>query len=172
MMGGNGTAKLVREWVKGEFPKGFEVLDIGAGTSPALGATRAVDINRGLFTKNGKGLKKKVVIPKSLVEYINYDARCLPYEDEYFDRGISRWGIGARIHGLKPISELYRVLKKGGVVYIAILEEDKKYLLVTKRMLRQVGFNIIDVFDGEYIEGNGNGKEVKAKEFVIHAIKA
>lgn len=160
-------SRIGEEWAEGRYPKHFEVLDIGAGTSPAPGATRAVDANRDLFTKSGKRLKKKVEIPDSLIEYINYDASNLPYENDFFDRGISRWGIGARIKGLKPIRELFRVMKRKGEVYIAILEEDQETIPVTKRLLKKAGFEMIDVYTGEYSEGNG----VKAKEFIIHVRK-
>ncbi len=161
------SKQVVKEWVKGTFPKSWEIIDIGAGTSPAKGATRAVDSNRGLFTKDGKRLKKEVKLPSSLKEYINFDASALPYADESFERGISRWAIGARIHGEQPLRELYRVIKKGGEVYISILEEDKKYIPITIELLAKVGFVVINKYNGEYYEG----KNTRAKECIIHARK-
>lgn len=158
--------KVAREWGKGMFPEGFEVLDIGAGTTPAPGATRAVDIKRSLLTKQGK-LKKKIVIPPSLVEYINYDARRLPYSDQFFDRAISRWAIGARIKGIAVIREAHRVLKQNGEMYIAILEEDRTTIPPTKRNLRRAGFKILGIYKGEYLEGKGT----VAKEQIIHVCK-
>ena len=165
------ASKIVREWVKGKFPAGFEVLDIGAGTSPAPGTTRAVDSNHNLLTKRGK-LKKKVCIPGSLIEYANYDARSLPYDDSFFDRGISCWAIGARIKGIKVIRELYRVLKPGGEIYIAILEEDKETIPVTRKNLRRAGFKILETYTGKYSESrNGGQTTVEAMESIIHGIK-
>jgi len=158
--------QVVKEYVEGKYPESFEVIDIGAGHTPSEGATRAVDSNRNLFTKSGKGLKKKVAIPKSLKEYVNYDASNLPYEDEFFDRGISKWAIGARIMGIEPVRELYRVLKNGGEVYIAILEEDKKGVPITKENLRRVGFTVLKTYTGEYTETTN----IKI-EYVVHARK-
>ena len=174
--------RVAQEWVEGVFPRDFEVLDIGAGTSPAFGATRAVDINRDLFTKDGNRLKKKVEIPGSLVEYINYDARALPYGDGFFDRIISRWAIGARIKGIAVIREAYRVLKSGGEIYIAILEEDKQTIPPTKCNLKSVGFETLDIYNGEYSEeeclaprknnlSKNSVRKVIVKESVIHAKK-
>ena len=166
----NDSQRMAKEWCEGVFPVGFEVLDIGAGVSPALGATRAVDIRRDLFTKDGKRLKKMVDIPDSLVEYINFDAKSLPYEDGFFDRIISRWAIGARIKGIAVAREAYRVLKRGGEIYISILDEDKETMPPTRRNLRQIGFEILCVYKGEYSEWNGR-KDIMAKESVIHARK-
>lgn len=166
----NDSKRMVREWCEGVFPVGFEVLDIGAGISPALGATRAVDIRRDLFTKDGKRLKKMVGIPDSLIEYINFDAKSLPYGNEFADRIISRWSIGARIKGIAVIREVYRVLKWGGEMYISILDEDKETIPQTRCNLRRVGFEILGVYKGEYSEWNGQ-KDIMAKESIIHARK-
>ncbi len=166
----SGAAK---EWLEGDYPENFEVLDIGAGSKPAPGATRAIDITK----------PWKISESNSLKEYLVANAENIPYADEFFERVISRWAIGPRITGIKVYQELARVTKPGGEVYMSILEFEKWCIPTVKMNLRKTGFRILKVHTSVYknpftdLDKKPNiPKEVldseDITEYIIHAKKA
>jgi ubiquinone/menaquinone biosynthesis C-methylase UbiE len=73
------------------------------------------------------------------VEYETGMIETLPYEDEYFDRVVSRLVKYHIPETNKAFNEMYRVLKKGGKLILADIISDADY---QKKMLH----NTLEVF--------------------------
>jgi len=102
------------------------VLDIATGTGDlALGALRdtgcrvvGVDLSTGMLDQADRKARRYVDTNRYFL--INGDATALPFRDEIFDRAMVAFGIRnvARLDAC--LDELFRIIKKGGVM--AILE--------------------------------------------------
>ncbi|MDD5722976.1 MAG: bifunctional demethylmenaquinone methyltransferase/2-methoxy-6-polyprenyl-1,4-benzoquinol methylase UbiE [Syntrophales bacterium] len=102
------------------------VLDIATGTGDlALGALRdsrcrvvGIDLSAGMLEQAARKAWRYVDTNRYFL--INGDAITLPFRDETFDRAMVAFGIRNVIRLDRCLDELYRIIKKGGV--IAILE--------------------------------------------------
>lgn len=86
--------------------RGQRVLDIGAGTSPDIRATHAID-------------KEKPYDDFIDIDYkwgydFNNETVNLPYPSNYFDVVVSYGALGRNFHSYNICKEIYRVLKIGG----------------------------------------------------------
>ena len=101
------------------------VLDIATGTGDlALGALRdtrcrvvGIDLSTGMLEQ---AARKAGIYLNNRYFLINGDAITLPFRDEIFDRAMVAFGIRNVAMLDKCLDELYRIIKKGGM--IAILE--------------------------------------------------
>jgi len=85
--------------------RGQKVLDIGAGGSPDIRATHAIDLIKpektfGINYKHGYDFNK--------------ESTKLPYPSNYFDVVVSYGGLGLNFRSNALCNEIYRVLKPGG----------------------------------------------------------
>jgi len=102
------------------------VLDIATGTGDlALGALRdtrcrvvGIDLSAGMLERAARKARRYVDTDRYFL--INGDAITLPFRDETFDRAMVAFGIRNVARVDRCLDELYRIIKRGGV--IAILE--------------------------------------------------
>ena len=100
-------------------------MDIATGTGDlALGALRdtkcrvvGIDLSTGMLEQ---AARKARVYLNNRYFLINGDAITLPFRDETFDRAMVAFGIRNVARLDRCLDELYRIIKKGGI--IAILE--------------------------------------------------
>jgi demethylmenaquinone methyltransferase/2-methoxy-6-polyprenyl-1,4-benzoquinol methylase len=101
------------------------ILDVATGTGDlALGALRGsrcrvvgIDLSTGML---GQAARKAGVYLNNRYFLINGDAITLPFRDETFDRAMVAFGIRNVARLDRCLDELYRIMKKGGI--LAILE--------------------------------------------------
>lgn len=105
---------------------GSLVLDIATGTGDlALGALRdtdcrvvGIDLSTGMLEQADRKARRYVDANRYFL--INGDAVTLPFRDETFDRAMVAFGIRNVARLDRCLDEMYRIIKKGGI--IAILE--------------------------------------------------
>jgi len=148
---------VTQEWTDAKFVPGHTVLDIGAGMEPIGGATHAIDIDP---VKAGT-----VLAPGSLREYVIGDACRMPFKDKSFDRVVSRWAIGPVIDVVDPLacSEVCRVLKDDGLLYIAILERESECVPQLEETIRAVGMHVLYELTGTYVRAFDVSEAVGSK---------
>ncbi len=100
------------------------ILDVATGTGDlAIGALKAgpkeivgVDISKGMLEVGQKKIVKKGLGDKIKLMY--GDSENLPFEDNSFDSVMAAFGVRNFGNLSKGLSEMYRVTKPGGKVYI------------------------------------------------------
>lgn len=108
------------------------VLDIATGTGDfAVAATKlagvkvvGVDISEGMLEVGRKKIEKKGLAGS--VELLKADSENLPFEDKSFDAAIVGFGVRNFENLKKGLSEIYRVLKPGAVLYVLEFSKPKK----------------------------------------------
>jgi len=128
------------------------VLDIATGTGDlALGALRdtgcrvvGIDLSAGMLEQAARKARRYVDTTRYFL--INGDAVTLPFRDETFDRAMVAFGIRNVIRLDRCLDELFRIIKRGGV--IAILELS----VPSNRFFRRIYFayfkNVLPVIGG------------------------
>lgn len=101
------------------------ILDIATGTGDLaiqFAEKTAADKIIGLDLSEGMlSVARKKVLEKSFsnkIEFIQGDSEALPFEDNYFDAITVSFGIRNFENLEKGLSEIYRVLRKGGIFVI------------------------------------------------------
>ncbi len=123
------SAGLHRAWktftvIQAGVRKGFKVLDIAGGTGDLtlsfareVGDTGQVwltDINESMLQIG----RDKLLNQGHLVPTLVCDAEELPFPDNYFDRVVVSFGLRNMTNKDKALSEMNRVLKKGGKLLV------------------------------------------------------
>jgi ubiquinone/menaquinone biosynthesis C-methylase UbiE len=107
-----------KSWLKQALPhiQGPKVLEVSFGTGYLLSQyadrfeTHGIDYNEKLVSVATDNLKKKGIA----ANLHRGDVESLPYDDETFDCIVNTMAFTAYPDGVKAMSELHRVLKKGG----------------------------------------------------------
>lgn len=107
-----------KTWVKKVVPHiiGPRVLEVSFGTGYLLTQyadkfdTYAIDYNKEMVSITNKKLLKKGI--KAKIQEGNVES--LPYENDFFDSVVNTMAFTGYPDGMKAMSELFRVLKKGG----------------------------------------------------------
>jgi len=110
-----------------------QVLDIGAGISPDTRATHAIDLQKPDISWIDIQYKSGVDLNKDT----------LPYRNNQFHRVISYAGLGMNFGTSKTFREVYRILKKNGIIEIGIGNGYEKNIEPIKNELKNSGFTII-----------------------------
>lgn len=119
--------KKAIQLIKDKYPK--RILDIATGTADfAIEAMNlnpdkitGIDISEGMLELGRKKIKNKKLENK--IQLILGDSENIPFTDNSFDAAIAAFGVRNFENLEKGLSEIYRVLNKGGV--ISILEFSK-----------------------------------------------
>jgi demethylmenaquinone methyltransferase/2-methoxy-6-polyprenyl-1,4-benzoquinol methylase len=147
------------------------ILDVATGTADlALAAykyTKAkeiigIDLSEGMLSKgrekiDKKGLSHRIHLKKG-------DSESLPFADNMFDAVTVGFGVRNFEHLEQGLSEIYRVIKTGGV--LAVLEFSKPTIFPIKQ-LYQLYFTVILPTWGRLISGNS-----KAYTYLPESVKA
>ena len=100
------------------------ILDIATGTGDfAIAASKiegtkviGIDISEGMLEVGKRKIGKKGL--SSIIELQKADSENIPFEDEKFDAAIIGFGVRNFENLKKGLSEIFRVLKPGGILYI------------------------------------------------------
>lgn len=100
------------------------ILDIATGTGDfAIAAAQikdtkviGIDISEGMLEVGRRKLKKKKLT--GTIELLKADSENIPFENEKFDAAIVGFGVRNFENLKEGLTEIYRVLKPGGVFYI------------------------------------------------------
>ena len=115
-----------RRWIKSTIPhiEGPRVLEVSFGTGYLLRQyaaeyeTYGIDYN----AKFVQLLKEKLSQKGITAEIRQGDVQELPYEDEYFNTIVNTMAFSAYPDGKKAMSEMHRVLKKGGKIVMVDID--------------------------------------------------
>lgn len=135
------------------------ILDIATGTGDfAIAAARineakviGIDISEGMLeVGRGKLEKKKLT---ETIELQKADSEKLPFENEKFDAAIVGFGVRNFENLKKGLTEIFRVLRPGGVFYVL---EFSKPVNSPYKQIYQFYFTKILPFIGRMISKNSN----------------
>ena len=115
-----------RRWLKSTIPhiEGPRVLEVSFGTGYLLTQyaaqyeTYGIDYNE----KFVQLLKEKLNKKRITADIRQGDVQELPYADEFFDSIVNTMAFSAYPDGVKAISEMHRVLKKGGKIVMVDID--------------------------------------------------
>jgi demethylmenaquinone methyltransferase/2-methoxy-6-polyprenyl-1,4-benzoquinol methylase len=101
---------------------GERVLDLAGGTGDLAvkladrvgmqGQVMLADINAAMLREGRERLVNRGVVAN--IEYLQADAECLPFPDNYFDCVTMAFGLRNVTHKERALAAIYRVLKPGG----------------------------------------------------------
>lgn len=101
---------------------GERVLDLAGGTGDLAekfaervgerGRVMLADINAAMLRAGRERLVNRGVVAG--IEYLQADAECLPFPDDYFDCVTMAFGLRNVTHKERALAAIYRVLKPGG----------------------------------------------------------
>lgn len=119
-----------RRWLKTTLPhiQGPRVLEVSFGTGYLLTQyaaqfeTHGIDYNE----KFVEMLQNKLEQKGQEANIRQGDVQALPYEDEFFDSIVNTMAFSAYPDGIKAMSELHRVLKKGGKLIMVDIDYPHK----------------------------------------------
>jgi demethylmenaquinone methyltransferase/2-methoxy-6-polyprenyl-1,4-benzoquinol methylase len=138
--------------------KGQVVLDVAAGTGDlAIGLAKAAgregqvimtDINDAMLT-----VGRDRVIDEGLtdISFVQADAECLPFVDNYFDCITMAFGLRNVTNKPAALASLYRILKPGGK--LLILEFSHLSIPILSRLYDLYSFHVIPAL-GQWFAGD------------------
>ncbi len=135
------------------------ILDIATGTGDfAIAAARineakviGIDISEGMLEVGRRKLEKRKLT--KAIELLKADSEKLPFENEKFDAAIVGFGVRNFENLKKGLTEIFRVLKPGGVFYVL---EFSKPANSPYKQIYQFYFTKILPFIGRMISKNSN----------------
>lgn len=135
------------------------ILDIATGTGDfAIAAARineakviGIDISEGMLEVGRRKLEKKKLT--ETIELQKADSEKLPFENEKFDAAIVGFGVRNFENLKKGLTEIFRVLRPGGVFYVL---EFSKPVNSPYKQIYQFYFTKILPFIGRMISKNSN----------------
>ena len=124
-------------------------LDVGCGTGYAIGEAAKLVNGKGEFY--GIDLSSKIIEKakdnyrdKSNFHFIKANVESIPLNDNFFNIIICTYSFHHYLNPDKALKEIYRLLKKGGKVYILDPTSDKWYVNVINK--------IIKLFEPEHVK--------------------
>lgn len=121
--------------------EGVSLLDIGCGTGWAVGDAAKVVGDKGTFY--GVDMSAKMVDKakenyqgRPGIQFMQANAEAIPLADDMFDIIICTHSFHHYLHPDKALSEMNRLLKKGGRVYILDPTADSRIIRFADRIIR------------------------------------
>jgi ubiquinone/menaquinone biosynthesis C-methylase UbiE len=118
-------------------------LDVGCGTGYAVGEAAKLVNGKGEFY--GVDLSSKMIEKakanfnsKDNFHFITANAESIPLDKDFFDIIICTNSFHHYLHPDKALNEFYRLLKRGGKVYILDPTADKWYTRVIEKIIKLV----------------------------------
>jgi len=116
-------------------------LDVGCGTGWAIREAATLVNDKGLFY--GVDLSPKMIEKakenfsgKENFHFINANAESIPLDSAFFDIIICTNSFHHYLHPDQAMNEFYRLLKKGGKVYILDATTDAWYMKIIDRIMK------------------------------------
>jgi ubiquinone/menaquinone biosynthesis C-methylase UbiE len=126
---------IIKEW--------FTFLDIGCGTGWALfhlhaklngnGTFYGVDISEGMIVK----AIEKIGEAKN-IQFVKADAMELPFPNDSIDRVLCTNSFHHYSEPQKTINEVYRVLKRGGSIYLMDATRDSLFMRIVNKGVKHI----------------------------------
>jgi ubiquinone/menaquinone biosynthesis C-methylase UbiE len=149
------------------------VLDLGCGT----GRHTIILVNEGFDTYGCDSSEKGLEIASGVIKEAKFkqcDMTSLPYEDGFFNGIICNFVIqhGRTSDIRKAVSEMYRVLRQGGILYLTVISTDHPKSLTGEEIEPNTRINTVDI-DGDIPHHFFAEKEMKElfREFKILSLK-
>ena len=152
---------------------GFQVLDLAAGTGDLTalihkqvgksGCVHLVDINEAMLEKGRARL-----LDRGLLEGLDFtvaSAEELPFADNHFDRIIIGFGLRNVTDKAQALSEMYRVLKPGGLAMV--LEFSKTDNPVLAKLYDWYSFSLLPKM-GEWVAKDKESYQYLAESIRMH----
>ncbi len=120
---------------------GIHFLDVGCGTGWAVGEVAKLVKDQGLFY--GIDLSPRMIEKakenfgsKENFYFIQSSSESIPLEDDFFDTLICTNSFHHYLHPDKALSEMYRLLKKGGKLYVLDPTADSWMIKLIDKVIR------------------------------------
>ncbi len=153
--------------------RGQRILDIAGGTgdlaakfSKIVGSTGQVilaDINNSMLNVGRDKLTDKGIV--SNIDYVQANAECLPFPDNYFDCITIAFGLRNVTDKDKALRSMYRVLKPGG--QLLVLEFSKPSNPLVAKVYDQYSFKILPKM-GAFIANDSESYQYLAESIRMH----
>lgn len=152
---------------------GQTILDIAGGTgdltakfSKIVGPTGKVvlaDINESMLKVGRNKLVDNGIVGN--VEYVQANAECLPFPDNYFDRITIAFGLRNVTEKEKALESMYRILKPGGK--LLVLEFSKPALPALSKVYDIYSFSLLPAM-GKVVANDAESYKYLAESIRMH----
>lgn len=152
---------------------GQTILDIAGGTgdltakfSKLVGSSGKVvlaDINESMLRVGRNKLVDSGIVGN--VEYVQANAECLPFPDNYFDRITIAFGLRNVTEKGKALESMYRILKPGG--RLLVLEFSKPALPALSKVYDVYSFSLLPVM-GKVVANDSESYKYLAESIRMH----
>jgi len=152
---------------------GNKVLDIAGGTGDLTakfckrvgpdGEVYLADINSSMLSVGRDRLTDRGIV--SNVRYVQANAECLPFDDDYFDCITIAFGLRNVTDKQKALESMYRVLKPGG--RLLVLEFSKPVLPLLSKVYDLYSFKALP-FMGKIIANDAQSYQYLAESIRMH----
>ncbi|MBT4836336.1 MAG: bifunctional demethylmenaquinone methyltransferase/2-methoxy-6-polyprenyl-1,4-benzoquinol methylase UbiE [Methylococcales bacterium] len=150
-----------------------KILDLAGGTGDlakefsnmtnANGQVILADINAAMLECGRDKLIDQGII--SPIQYVQADAECLPFKDNYFDRITMAFGLRNVTHKEQALKSIFRVLKPGGKFLILEFSHPDNQLF--KKIYDQYSFKLLPVL-GKLIANDSDSYQYLAESIRMH----
>lgn len=152
---------------------GQTILDIAGGTgdltakfSKIVGPTGKIvlaDINESMLKVGRNKLVDSGIVGN--VEYVQANAECLPFPDNYFDRITIAFGLRNVTEKEKALESMYRILKPGGK--LLVLEFSKPALPALSKVYDVYSFSLLPAM-GKVVANDAESYKYLAESIRMH----
>lgn len=152
---------------------GQTILDIAGGTgdltakfSKIVGTQGKVvlaDINQSMLKVGRNKLVDSGIVGN--VEYVQANAECLPFPDNYFDRITIAFGLRNVTEKEKALESMYRILKPGGK--LLVLEFSKPALPALSKVYDAYSFSLLPAM-GKLVANDAESYKYLAESIRMH----
>jgi demethylmenaquinone methyltransferase / 2-methoxy-6-polyprenyl-1,4-benzoquinol methylase len=153
--------------------RGHKILDIAGGTGDLAakfskivgreGQVILADINNSMLNVGRDKLTDRGIIDN--IQYVQANAECLPFPDNYFDCITIAFGLRNVTDKDQALRSMYRVLKPGG--QLLVLEFSKPTHSLLEKVYDQYSFRILPKI-GELVANDGESYQYLAESIRMH----